>query len=374
MKIYEIISENNIQEGLAADVLGGIAKYGGKAAKLFKGDKELVATTAEKISSLAKTRNIDIDAAAALKARMDKTDIAYRMKKFGETEEQAAEYLGISRDPEILKKAADKAKVQAGLDTIGLGKITAIGATKAAVKTALWTWNIKELFQPYLDFVTKMDDYKKNKLDTGAWTEDQYNAVLNQEATIMLARWAAVLAGGSVFYALTGGPFSRMLLKNIPGFNTLLLGGAAAVKTWINDKENANYIASLIADNIPELAQTIGTIINSGLQHVPKILRPAIPGADNPNSEYNQQRNQAASPNGTSQNTGSSDIDKTSDAGTIDPDTGKTPSGRKMYYKTPSASNTDITGWIEDPDNPRFIMDPNNPAARLGKPTGWRPD
>jgi hypothetical protein len=204
--------------------------------------------------------------------------------------------------------------------------------------------------------------------------EDQYNAVLNQEATIMLARWAAVLAGGSVFYAFTGGPFSRMLFKNIPGFNTLLLGGAAAVKTWINDKENANYIASLIADNIPELAQTIGTVINSGLQHVPKILRPAIPGADNPNSEYNQQRNQAASPNGTSQNTGSSDIDKTSDAGTIDPVTGKTPSGRKMYYKTPSSSNTDITGWIEDPGNPRFIMDPNNPAARLGKPTGWRPD
>ena len=386
MKIYEIISENSVQEsGIVPDILGGIAKYGGKAAKFFKGDKELVAATAEKISNLAKTRNIDIDAAAALKSRMDKTDIAYRMKKFGETEEEAAEYLGISRDPGVIKKAVDKAKTQAGLDTLGLGniKISPLGLAKGAVTFALTTWNIKELLQPYLDFVSKMDGYKKTKLDTGAWTEDEYNAVLNQEATIMLARWAAVLAGGTVFYALTGGPFLRAITKHIPGFNTVLLGGAVAVKSWINNEDNANYIAALIADNIPELAQTIGTVINSGLQHVPKAIgfwpidpkaiRPSMPSADNPNSEYNQKQNIAGSPSGTSQNA----IDQTSDAGntTVNPTTGRTAAGRKMYYNDNwHSNNQDITGWVEDPDNPNMIQNPENVAQRALKPPGWKPN
>ena len=386
MKIYEIISENSVQEsGIVPDILGGIAKYGGKAAKFFKGDKELVAATAEKISNLAKTRNIDIDAAAALKSRMDKTDIAYRMKKFGETEEEAAEYLGISRDPGVIKKAVDKAKTQAGLDTLGLGniKISPLGLAKGSVTLALTTWNIKELLQPYLDFVSKMDGYKKTKLDTGAWTEDEYNAVLNQEATIMLARWAAVLAGGTVFYALTGGPFLRAITKHIPGFNTVLLGGAVAVKSWINNEDNANYIAALIADNIPELAQTIGTVINSGLQHVPKAIgfwpidpkaiRPSMPSADNPNSEYNQKQNIAGSPSGTSQNA----IDQTSDAGntTVNPTTGRTAAGRKMYYNDNwHSNNQDITGWVEDPDNPNMIQNPENVAQRALKPPGWKPN
>ena len=376
MKIYEIISENSVQEsGIVPGILGGIAKYGGKAAKFFKGDKELVAATVEKISNLAKTRNIDIDAAAALKSRMDKTDIAYRMKKFGETEEEAAEYLGISRDPGVIKKAVDRAKTQAGLDTLGLGniKISSLGLAKGAVTLALTTWNIKELLQPYLDFVSKMDSYKKTKLDTGAWTEDEYNAVLNQEATIMLARWAAVLAGGTVFYALTGGPFLRAITKHIPGFNTVLLGGAVAIKSWINNEDNANYIAALIADNIPELAQTIGTVINSGLQHVPKAIRPSMPSADNPNSEYNQKQNIAGSPSGTSQNA----IDQTSDAGntTVNPTTGRTSSGRKMYYNDNwHSNNQDITGWVEDPDNPNMIQNPENVAQRALKPPGWKPN
>ena len=376
MKIYEIISENSVQEsGIVPDILGGIAKYGGKAAKFFKGDKELVAATAEKISNLAKTRNIDIDAAAALKSRMDKTDIAYRMKKFGETEEEAAEYLGISRDPGVIKKAVDKAKTQAGLDTLGLGniKISPLGLAKVAVTAALTTWNVYELVKPYTDFVSKMDDYKKTKLDTGAWTEDEYNAVLNQEATIMLARWAAVLATGTVFYALTGGPFLRKITQHIPGFNTAVLGGAAYLKTWINNNDNANYIAALIADNIPELAQSIGEVVNNALSKVPKIARPAIPSADNPDSEYNKQQKIAGSPNGTSQNT----VDQTSDAGntTVNPATGRTSSGRKMYYNDNwHSNNQDITGWIVDPGNPKMIQDPNNPAARALKPPGWQPD
>jgi len=188
-----------------------------------------------------------------------------------------------------------------------------------------------------------------------------------------LARWAAVLAGGTVFYALTGGPFLRKLTSKIPGFNTVLLGGAVAVKSWINNTDNANFIASLIADNIPELAQTIGQIINSGLQHVPKAIRPSMPGADNPNSAYNQQNNIAGSPSGTSQ----SAIDQTSDAGntTVNPTTGRTASGRKMYYNDNwHSNNQDITGWVLDPDNPSMIQDPKNPAARALKPPGWKAD
>jgi hypothetical protein len=383
MKIYEIISENSIQEGLPADVLGGIAKYGLKAAKFFKGDKELVAATAEKISSLAKTRNIDIDAAAALKATMDKADIKARVMKFGETEEEAAEYLGISRDQEVIKKAIAKAKTQAGLDTLGLGniKISPLGLAKGAVTAALTGWNLYQLVKPYTDFVSKMDDYKKTKLDTGAWTEDQYNAVLNQEATIMLGRWAVLLASSSVYFALSKIPYFGA------PFRALGIVGAAVFKTWINNKDNANYIAALIADNIPELAQSIGEIINNflanyvpdklslnlGVGTVSQNLRPTIPGADNPDSEYNQQKKIAGSPNGTSQNA----IDQTSDAGntTVNPATGRTASGRKMYYNDNwHSNNQDITGWVEDPSNPKMIQDPNNPVARALKPPGWRPD
>jgi len=191
-----------------------------------------------------------------------------------------------------------------------------------------------------------------------------------------LARWAAVLAGGTVFYALTGGPFLRKLTSKIPGFNTVLLGGAIAVKSWINNTDNANYIASMIADNIPELAQTIGEVINSGLQHVPKAMRPSMPGADNPNSEYNR----AAAPTGTTgANDPQKDIAAASDPGTsanpVNQSTGKTAAGRKMYYNDNwHSNNQDITGWVVDPDNQNMIQDPTNPVKRALKPPGWKPD
>ena len=278
--------------------------------------------------------------------------------------------MGITKDPEILKKATDQAKVKAGLDTLGLGdiKIKPMGAAKLAVTAALGGWNLYELVKPYTDFVSKMDDYKKNKLDKGIWTEDEYNAVLNQEATIMLGRWAVLLASSGMYFTLSRIPVFGAPLK------ALGILGAAAFKTWINNKENADYIAGLIANNIPELSQTIGEIINTFLAaHVPKKLRPDIPGADNANSEYNQQQKIAGSPSGTSQNA----IDQTSDAGntTVNPATGRTASGRKMYYNDNwHSNNQDITGWVVDPDNPSMIQDPENPAARALKPPGWKPD
>ena len=398
MKVYEIIVETKTQEGLIAqgvEKLGSALAKGGKfissPIKALRGAAGAIEDKiAADIVAIAKDKDIKAADAATEYLRRNNAKVNREMmtlereyKEAGRAvpnqatlRSQAIDSLGMEAeqlDAAVIKKATATAQMDIGKAGLGLEKVSVWGSVTKVVKVALWGWNIKELLQPYLDFVSKMDGYKKTKLDTGVWTEDEYNAVLNQEATIMLARWAAVLAGGTVFYALTGGPFLRKLTSKIPGFNTVLLGGAVAVKSWINNEDNANYIAALIADNIPELAQTIGTVINSGLQHVPKAIRPSMPSADNPNSEYNQKQNIAGSPSGTSQNA----IDQTSDAGntTVNPATGRTSSGRKMYYNDNwHSNNQDITGWVEDPDNPNMIQNPENVAQRALKPPGWKPN
>jgi hypothetical protein len=396
MKVYEIIVETKTQEGLIAQgvekLSSALAKGGKFISSPIKALRRAAGAIEDKIAAdivaIAKDKDIKAADAATEYLRRNNAKVNREMmtlereyKEAGRAvpnqatlRSQAIDSLGMEAeqlDAAVIKRAT--AQMYIGKAGLGLEKVSVWGSVTKVVKGALWGWNIKELLQPYLDFVSKMDGYKKTKLDTGVWTEDEYNAVLNQEATIMLARWAAVLAGGTVFYALTGGPFLRKLTSKIPGFNTVLLGGAVAVKSWINNEDNANYIAALIADNIPELAQSIGEVVNNALSKVPKIARPAIPSADNPDSEYNKQQKIAGSPNGTSQNT----VDQTSDAGntTVNPATGRTSSGRKMYYNDNwHSNNQDITGWIVDPGNPKMIQDPNNPAARALKPPGWQPD
>jgi len=401
MKVYEIIVEKKVHEGAISQ---GIEKLGSTLAKgkqfisspiktLRGAAGALEDKIADEIAVLAQNKNMKAADAATEYLRRNNAKVSREMmnlereyKEAGKAvpnqttlRAQAIDSLGMEAeqlDAAVIKKATATAQMKIGSLGLGLEKISAWGVITKSVKAALWGWNIKELIQPYLDFVSKMDGYKKTKLDTGAWTEDEYNAVLNQEATIMLARWATVLAGTTAFYALTGGPFLRTITKHIPGFNTVLLGGAVAIKSWINNKDNANYIAALIADNIPELAQTIGETINNGLQYVPKAIRPSIPNADNPNSEYNK----AAAPTGTTGETDpQKDIAASSDPGTsanpVNPTTGKTAAGRKMYYNDNwHSNNQDITGWVVDPDNQNMIQDPTNPVKRALKPPGWKPD
>jgi hypothetical protein len=63
--------------------------------------------------------------------------------------------------------------------------------------------------------------------------------------------------------------------------------------------------------------------------------------------------------------------------GDIDPKTGKTKMGRKMWSVDPlEVNNYDITGWIQKPGDPRSIVDPKNPANFLPKPDTytWQPN
>ena len=257
------------------------------------------------------------------------------------------------------------------------------------VGTAIWgglaIWGIKELFAPVIRFYDVMSKIDKNS--------PNYQATLDKQTGILILDMGAMFVGGK----LVGALFKSLgLLTRFPVFGNFIKKlGINEFRTWLNDKENADSIAAAIlmhCDKVP----IIGGLIKQAEHVISPFLEPIIDigkQVSNVTSQDGDSENGTA-PAGTTtdkpNNSAKKDIDSTSSPTPqqgktgnnttkpeIDPNTGMTSLGRKMWSTDPNAvKNYDITGWVQKPGQPGFIQDPKDPSRFLPKPYTytWTPN
>ena len=387
MKVYEIISEQTVNE---ASPLSLIGKGAQALSGLFKGGKTEFLNDAgkEALVIARKTGKSFGDATRDLFANKKQAVINYATKH-GVSTEEAARQLEIHpnylRAPAgIEKEVASKAASAKGAEVLGKvgikGNWDLLGKTIKGIVT-VWGWI--ELATPLWEFRDQMKN-AQSQVDAGKWTAEEYQAALNQQTTILITKMAALMVSGGIFKLLSS-PLRGPLMDKVPGLSTVLLGGQNAVRTWINNEENSTAIAAFVANEIPGLADLVGGALSPFMK---PLLKYSGAGSGTPSGATPSSG--AAAPagttNGTNGNTAQQDIGSTSstpaagastsDTGDIDPKTGKTKMGRKMWSVDPNAvNNYDITGWVQKPLDPHSIVDPKNPANFLPKPDTytWTP-
>jgi hypothetical protein len=276
MKIYEIISEQQTQEGLAADILGGIGSLGFKAAKALKGDTPLIKQGAQELADFAKSRNITIAKAAEEKAAIDAAKVNSYARRTGVTPAEAAKQLG--HRPDLDAKILAQAKTDSGLRTLGLGKIVGMGklemikeAGKTLASLGLDAAYLYELWQPALDYYNHMSDaeewVKAGKIPPGyeQFTDvaEWYNAYRQREMQILIGKEVANFAvakiskiPGKILGGLLGKFGSKELAPALASLGGKLTGTAGLA--MFNDSDVAKNIAEAMAGNFFGIQGFIG--------------------------------------------------------------------------------------------------------------------
>jgi hypothetical protein len=403
MKVYEVISEQTVNESL----LGLVGKAGAKLFGKVMSKSDFIEHEAANIANLVKTRGISVGEAVRLSDAMKtqsmnqyvtsaiknaqvtgkKLSPAELSKIKSEAAEAAGFHPSFSKDPAIAKKIASKAEGALGGEMLGKIGIKGVKSSwdllRKAIKGTVTLWGWYELATPLMEFREQMMN-AQSQVDAGKWTAEEYQGALNQQTTILITKMAALMVGGGIFKLLSS-PLRGPLMSKVPGLATVLLGGQNAVRTWINNESNSTAIAAFVANEIPGLADLVGGALSPFMK---PLLKYSGAGTGTPSGATPSDG--AAAPagttNGTNGNTAQQDIGSTSstpaagastsDTGDIDPKTGKTKMGRKMWSVDPNAvNNYDITGWVQKPLDPHSIVDPKNPANFLPKPDTytWTP-
>ena len=372
MKIYEIISEQQIQEGLAADILGGIGSLGFKAAKALKGDTPLIKQGAQELADFAKSRNITIAKAAEEKAAIDAAKVNSYARRTGVTPAEAAKQLG--HRPDLDAKILAQAKTDSGLRTLGLDKIVGMGklemVKEGGKKLASLGFDaayLYELWQPALEYYNHMTDaeewVKAGKIppgyeqftDVGEW----YNAYRQREMQILIGREVANFAVGKIA-KIPGKIFGGFLTKlgaeklggAVSGLGNKVVGTVAL--SMFNNSDVAKGIAETMAGSFFGIQDFIGA---KGVQ-VLDALTPDF------------MKSVKQGPTGDKPSTDKTTVDKTddtpADTSKANQGQGATPSATKPgpasgqpellsgFKLAPNASPIaqwkDIgTGWMQDP-------------------------
>jgi len=391
MKVYEIISEQTAHE--SKGIVSMIGQGAQAVAGLFKGGKaEFIKDAGQEAMNIARKTGKSFDQAAENLFAKKQKEVANYAKKYKVSPEEAARQLDVHpiylKPPAgIAKEVADEAKEAKGLETLAKvgvkGKWDLLGKTIEGTVTA---WGLYELVKPLLEFREQMVN-AQSQVDSGKWTQENYQAALNQQTAILIAKMAALMVSGGIFNLLAS-PLRGPLMKKIPGLATVLIGGQNAILTWVNNESNSSAIAAFVANEIPGMADLVGGALSPFMK---PLLKYSFAGSGTPSGATPSSG--AAAPAGTTSGTNTNtsgttaqqDIGSTSSTpaagssatGDIDPKTGKTKMGRKMWSVDPlEVNNYDITGWIQKPGDPHSIVDPKNPANFLPKPDTytWQPN
>lgn len=393
MKIYEIIAED-AKSGILAKGAGWLVnKLGGGAITKAMGKGEFIEAEAHAIANLAKSRGVSVAKAMQMSRKEELDSIKYSIKRMNtrikpaDLEREAQAEL-LSRkphlaDPAVVSKIERQAGTQSGMNAIAhVGEKLGVAGkvVDAAVHTALTAWAIYSFYKPWSEFKENMEAAQHN-LSKG-WTKENYQHALNEQTTILIAKWGALLAGGLIAKVFSG-PLGKLISVGLPSVGAIVsrLGPAAAYK-YLGSKENSEGIAAFIANSIPEVSQYIGGLLSPFLQPLSNLADPEKAALDAPGKTGGG--GATASPAGTT-TSGKQDIDSTSTPGKNNsatssdaPTTSKpyvTPSGRKMYSNDPLAlRNYDITGWVRKPGQPGWIMNPADKTDILQEPPGWTPN
>jgi len=384
MKVYEIISEQTAHEGL----LSMIGKGAQAVTGMFKGGKaEFLKDAGEEALTIARKTGKSFDQAATDLFAKKQREVANYAKRYKVSPEEAARQLDVHpsylKPPAgIEKEVAKKAAAAKGAETLtkfGIkGSWDLLGK---AIKGTVTLWGLYEMVEPLLEFREQMSN-AQSQVDSGKWSQENYQAALNQQTAILIAKMAALMVSGGIFKLLSS-PLRGPLMSKIPGLATVLAGGQNAVSTWVNNESNSSAIAAFVANEIPGMADLVGGALSPFMKPLLKYSG-AGSGAPSGATPSSGAAAPAGTTSGTNGTTAQQDIDSTSSTpaagasatGDIDPNTGKTKMGRKMWSVDPNAvNNYDITGWVQKPGDPHSIVDPKDPSRFLPKPDTytWTP-
>jgi hypothetical protein len=398
MKIYEIISEQSITEGSGSLIAGGLEKAAIGAEKLGKFFKnplkaitsspksELIDKAASEVNDLVKAKRgtIDINKAIELKTVAvdhDINDYVARSLKSAEikkgekltadevrritakAEKDAIEYHGheIWKDPAAVEKIASKAKSDRLLHAVGLtGEWTDWVSFGGLFKTAFRAWGWYELYQPVGDYIDNMkvaDEYLKSGPPDG-FTQEQYNAYQNKQMSLVIGRLGALIAAG---YISKGNFIIKAVRKYLPGADLAALATNAGLKHWINSPHVTENIATLFMSDI------MAGNTESGF---PGLGSLAVDAKNALQSALGFEKKPA-----TGQSSGGA-LPATATPGAqqaiSNSSSGTTPSDSGSSNAAPS-NGTDLSKYVQRPDNPALIWDPAKPLSIMLKPPGWQP-
>ena len=222
MKIYDIISEQQVQEGLKDKALAWVLrKAGGLIGRgnLWRSAEEIAPSLAKEMERVGRKLTPEelkdfIKMQHPSKEIEDALEVAARSTRTGRlTSAERKAVLDRFPDPEpaLLKKAEKKASDLADEAAVAKAKTAFTGPAAAlgtGVKVAsgsidllLAGWQVYEFYQPWSEFKENMANAEKwmqvPKAE-GGWGEAEYKYALNKQVSILIGRWATLIIGGAI--------------------------------------------------------------------------------------------------------------------------------------------------------------------------------
>lgn len=270
MKIYDIINEDqNVDEALGtlakigSKVLGPAAKAG--ATLLGKGP------TARVIDSLA------VNIAHGGKPTVGMT--AKMLKSAGSSDDAAKVLAKARKEAAALKRSSDLASNVAGIkaaaasakESISAGTKFLFGLGRLGLG-AYYLSMFKEPLDLYLNNIEAAETRLNATNPEDRWTPEQFEAYRQREMSALIGKWA-LLWGTGKLVKLPFGMFTKMVGYVSPklgaAVSTLGVGAQAYFMKWVNEPENANDIASFMAQPLMTFAAGgIGTAAEDKIRSV----------------------------------------------------------------------------------------------------------
>ena len=185
----------------------------------------------------------------------------------------------LARDPKVLQAAKDQAnklvragKVQAGTAAVGAGYRTVAKWAEILAVIGQFVEFAKPI-QAYIEYMT----YAEDKLNKGDWKQEQFDAVRQEQVSILIGRLTALMAAKATMAGFAG--FAGIVLKRVPGIGPAYgaLSSAAqyaVLNQLVNSKEGIKAIATLFTNEYVE--QVVGGLGVAAIDFVKGL----IPGTD----------------------------------------------------------------------------------------------
>lgn len=165
----------------------------------------------------------------------------------------------LAKNPKVLKAAKDRAKKIAG-QTIGSRGATTYRTIADWATIVATVGQFVELLKPiqsYLEYMT----YAQGELDSGKWNQDQFDAVRQEQVSILVGRLTAIMLTKAAMGSF--GIFVGTLLRRTPlgaTFNALNSAAQYAVLNKIvNSKEGIDAVAKIFTNEyVQQIAGGVG--------------------------------------------------------------------------------------------------------------------
>jgi len=411
MKVHEIISLNETIAGAISGAMGSVAKGIERVknpSKLFKtAESTLKDKVADEIATIASSDNISYAEAAAKYITKHKVDVDTQVARLRTTrdyrdmpEDQlrkvAMDLRGIDPkqlDPAFVNSALGRTQRGALIKAVGMADVSAWRFAGNAVKLGLNGYGFYIGFmEPWNQFSKTMNGYgeqlRAGKLQGG---EAQYNFLMNQELTVLLAAWGTQLAAGAFLKGVANklSPGEKkmgfLLRKENPKFDLVTAAGLQVVRTWLNNGENTSALAGLLLTDIlgreQPIAQYIGQLVAPMLSVIRSFTGPSVLGVNVPAASGADAKNDKSTVTPVAQGAGSgtsaakpasgnAQVDATSPAAPAGQSNGAPITASDYHYRW--AADPDIRNWVQDPVHSDRLLDPNS-GNDIAKPPGWKP-